>query len=577
MQAERRWRGLLPVALLAIVGCLNHGPAGGAELSDSGWAFGRPSVLGEESGPADPSLQITISNALQQTRISPLTESAPRAKGEARQEPGEGETTKAGNKEIGAMSPHLADRRGGRDSTATVAASPGGPALSWTAKTETPKVGSTGDGDRPSTSQANVLPPSQSVAESQAADDESGTTAAPRGTREPAAAIPAGEQLAAEPAADGRDANKQAPDVADGDAPQSKPAVEVALPPLSRQMMGLRAKLRTVLKSYYRYPLNTRDSTPWEVMHAMLAYELQSRVLQGGPRGTPITSIGWLCYNKPCKGQQMLRLTPEGEVRAMYGVGLEGHSGQFLSMLAQCNVSPDYPIIVNNHEFTVQDLVAVEQKTCYGNTELSFKLTGLTHYVDLDATWVNDKGEPWDSRRLIREELAQPINNSIACGGTHRLMGLSRAVNARRRQGKPLDGEYAQAAERVEQYQQYAFRLQNRDGSLSTEWFRGPGDERDIDRRVKTTGHLLEWLAYSLTDAQLRDGRTVRAMSYLTNLLYSNYDNEWDTGAVSHAIHALVLYDKRVFQPYDRQQGVASSTKDKAATRTRTRSQSTHW
>ena len=68
-------------------------------------------------------------------------------------------------------------------------------------------------------------------------------------------------------------------------------------------MMNLRNKLRIVLSSYYREPLslNTRDNTPWEVMHAMLAYELRSRVLQGSPRGKPITSIGWLCYNRPAR------------------------------------------------------------------------------------------------------------------------------------------------------------------------------------------------------------------------------------------------------------------------------------
>ena len=89
------------------------------------------------------------------------------------------------------------------------------------------------------------------------------------------------------------------------------------------------------------------------------------------------------------------------------------------------------------------------------------------------------------------------------------------------RRGEPLDGEYARAAEFVKKYQQYAFRLQNRDGSLSTEWFRGRGDEDDIDRRIKTTGHILEWLCYSLSDEELREPRTIRAVTYLANLMYS--------------------------------------------------------
>jgi hypothetical protein len=153
--------------------------------------------------------------------------------------------------------------------------------------------------------------------------------------------------------------------------------------------------------------------------------------------------------------------------------------------------------------------------------------------------------------------LAQPIRGA-ACGGTHRLSGLSLVVKARLRRGEPLDGEYLRASDFVKKYQQYAFRLQNRDGSLSTSWFRGSGDEDDIDRRIKTTGHILEWLCYSLSDEQLREAHTVRAVTYLANLMYSNYDNEWEVGPRSHATHALLLYDQRVFQPYDKEGEMAS-------------------
>jgi hypothetical protein len=135
---------------------------------------------------------------------------------------------------------------------------------------------------------------------------------------------------------------------------------------------------------------------------------------------------------------------------------------------------------------------------------------------------------------------------------------LSLVVKARLRRGEPLDGEYQKANEFVKKYQQYAFRLQNKDGSLSTSWFRGSGDEDDINRRIKTTGHILEWLCYSLSDEQLREPQTVRAVTYLANLMYTNYDNEWEIGPRSHATHALLLYDQRVFQPYDKEGEIAT-------------------
>lgn len=344
-----------------------------------------------------------------------------------------------------------------------------------------------------------------------------------------------------------------------------KPAAP-PLPPLTQNQKNLRAKVRRVIKSYYTRPLNSRDNDPWELMHGMLAYGVRSQIRQSGPQGKPITLVGWMCYNRPSKGFTLLYLTPENELRAKQGVGLQGHMGQFLAMLAQCQVSPDYPIRVRDKEFTIKDLIEAEKETCYPKTELTFKLIALMHYLDSGETWVNDQGQSWDIPRLIHEELAQPIRGA-ACGGTHRLSGLSLAARTRVRRGEPLDGEYLRAAQFVEKYQNYAFQLQNRDGSLSTEWFRGRGDEDDTDRRVKTTGHILEWLCYSLEDKDVRSARTFRAANYLSSLLASNFNHEWEVGPLGHAIHALRLYDERVFQPYDGQEEVARKPARKTARR----------
>jgi hypothetical protein len=339
---------------------------------------------------------------------------------------------------------------------------------------------------------------------------------------------------------------------APGVAPPQAAPLQTAqpLPPLSRNMRNLRSRLRSVLSFYYRKPLNTVEHDPWELMHAMLAYELHSRVRDGGPNGPYMTLVGHLCFNRPSKRQQLMIINKDGKLEAEVGVGVQGHRGQFLAMLAQCNVSPEYPIRVGGRELTIRDLIESEQRSCYAKTELTFKLIGLGHYLSSDATWVNDQGETWDIPRLIREERAQPIRGA-ACGGTHRLSGLSLAYRRREARGEPLDGEYAEAARFVNQYQAYAFQMQNEDGSLSTEWFAGRGAEEDIERRLRTTGHILEWLVYSLPDDQLQSTRTVRTVNYLTELLASHADQDWHLGSIGHAVHALVLYDKRVFRPHD--------------------------
>ncbi len=88
-------------------------------------------------------------------------------------------------------------------------------------------------------------------------------------------------------------------------APKVKTAPKTVLvnnlPPLTSSQINLRKKIRQVLTHYYNRPMNTRDRSPWELMHAMLAFEAHSKVLQGGPQGDPITAVGWLCYNQACK------------------------------------------------------------------------------------------------------------------------------------------------------------------------------------------------------------------------------------------------------------------------------------
>ena len=123
-----------------------------------------------------------------------------------------------------------------------------------------------------------------------------------------------------------------------------------------------------------------------------------------------------------------------------------------------------------------------------------------------DEKWKSNDGQDWDIPRLIKEELAQPIVGA-ACGGTHRLTGFSYAVRKREQRKEPIDGQWLRAKKFVEDYHDYTFRLQNPDGSFSTEWFVGRGDDGPPSRRLETTGHITEWLAYSLNDEEVRTPR----------------------------------------------------------------------
>ena len=345
-------------------------------------------------------------------------------------------------------------------------------------------------------------------------------------------------------------AESKAPTTENSEEP-SKPTTGPATPPLSPEMAALRIKVRKAMAIYYPKHLNTRDNSPWEVMHGIIAYGVDAKLFRGASKGEEVNAIGWMCYNGACRGEQLFYLN-NNEIVARRGPGLQGHYGQFLAIIAQSHVNRNYPMNINGRMFTLQDLITHEQADCQTGEELTFKLIGLMHYLDSDATWTNRMGQPWSIPRLVHEEIAQPIRGA-ACGGTHRLMGLSYAVNKRIQRGEPVDGEYRRAQQFINEYHRYTFSLQNSDGSFSTDWFVRRAADPNIDRRLRTHGHITEWLSFSLSENELQHPMMIKAVDYLAGILIDSPQHTWEIGPLGHGLHALRIYDRRMFKPLDGQ------------------------
>jgi hypothetical protein len=314
---------------------------------------------------------------------------------------------------------------------------------------------------------------------------------------------------------------------------------EVANPRLAK-------KVRRVLNWYYSRPLNTRDDAPWSVLHMSIAYGIDTQVCMGGPNGQRVTAIGWLCCNRPTAGKRLVSKRA-GNLNLPIAPGIQGHHGQFLGMLAQSHVHPNYLLRVGSQKLKVADLVEHEKKTCRSGMELTFKLIGIAHYTPSTEPWKNGRGETWSVKRLLEEELEEPINRIDACcGGTHRLFALNYAVHRRRKEGLPISGPWKIADRRTQAYQRRAFQLQNRDGSFSTMWLERRENRNDKVRKLTTSGHILEWLAFSLPEDRLQDPKFEHALEYVVNLLDHNKDPDWHRGALGHALHALAIYEQRV-------------------------------
>lgn len=358
---------------------------------------------------------------------------------------------------------------------------------------------------------------------------------------------------------------------ADNDADvEAAPAPEKPARVIPAAALRLQAPIAQCLQYYYQRPENARDRTPWGMLHAILPYGTDAQIDTGKRR---FNAIAWLAGNNPCRNLKMLTVTREGALVAREGVGLQGHQAQMLAIFAQVGVPVEYPLYANGRKFSINDLIRSEMGSCKAGNELTFTLIGLSNYLPTDTRWRTSDGQVWDFERLLREEMAQPVVGA-ACGGTHRLMGFSYALQQRRREGLPMTGQWARAEKYVNDFVSYAWQLQNRDGSFSTDWFEGQADNGDVDRKLQTSGHILEWLLFTMSDEELADERVTRAVTFVANTLISGRNRELQVGPKGHALRALSLYHRRMFnsqQPWIGQDSRPTSSPRAAQVRRRSR------
>lgn len=317
-------------------------------------------------------------------------------------------------------------------------------------------------------------------------------------------------------------------------------------PPSSSRLEALRGKIARTVAAYQRRPLNTLAHNPWEVMHWALAYGAESKLRVGSTGGDLVNAFEWMNQGRRCNGLVMVAAEKD-RVIALRGKGMQGHVAQYLAVMAQARLPQSTPLLIGGREFTIADLIETEQQGCREKSELTFALIAMAHYLDTDESWRSADGVEWSLPKLVREELAQPLRGA-PCGGSHRLFGLAYACQRRRESTGRLDGIYATADRYVRGHQQRMFdELQNRDGSFSTDWFNKPEDNGDVERKLRTTGHMLEFLVSTADQAVLYHPRTIDAVEFLTDVLHDEPERDWKIGPMCHGLHALIIYQERLW------------------------------
>ena len=334
------------------------------------------------------------------------------------------------------------------------------------------------------------------------------------------------------------DAKKAEDETSEDETSESKASVQDATPSLT-----LRQQVSACLGYYHETAADVTKISPWDLMHFAVAYGKDTEFIRGKKR---INGIDWLCGINGVRGNRMLNVDKDGKLSVEIAVHLQGHHGQLLSVLAQSDIAVDKPIEINGDKFTLADLIEVEKETCKPKSELTFKLIAFCHYLSLDDRWENEHGE-WNIERLLTEELAQTIDRA-ACRGSHRLCGLAAAVLKKKNySSEPLDGVWLKAQKKVEEYIKYAFAYQNEDGSFSGNWFSGKNNHGDINQRLNSTGHMLEFIVGYMSVEQLKKPRIKKVVKYLSQMLLEYREFDWHHGYKGHALHALAMYEEKVF------------------------------
>ena len=293
-----------------------------------------------------------------------------------------------------------------------------------------------------------------------------------------------------------------------------------------------------------RRQLIVGQHSPWQVVHGVLA--LRQDMLMKKPEGGEISGIDWMASGATWKGEPIFKVTPHGGEGHPFTerYDLQGHPTQFLGYMCEADMPLDFQFQAGPKKITVADIINDAKLQLSEGPEVTWTLWALSHYLESNAEWMNARNEPWSLERMVRIEYQQSVLNS-ACGGTHGLYALAYSRNKRLAQKLPLSGWWIHGDMKVKRYIQEAKALQNRDGSFSSAYFRGPENNPEFAKRIPANGHTLEFLMCALPENELKQPWVRRGVESVAQDLIDNRRTACDCGPLFHALHALKMYNFR--------------------------------
>ncbi len=209
----------------------------------------------------------------------------------------------------------------------------------------------------------------------------------------------------------------------------------------------------------------------------------------------------------------------------------------------------DTSISAGGKSHRVSDLLNQAKHDIKAGQEATWTLMAMSTYLPINATWTAGDGTEWTLEKIVAMEAAADLAES-ACGGSHRLYGLTVAMNRylamTGQDASQLTGGWADAEARIQEAIERARLYQQPDGTFSTNFFERPSTSPDVFARIGSTGHTFEFLAMALEQDRLHEPWITRAADALVTLLEQTADVPVECGGLYHAAHGLVLYRTRI-------------------------------
>ena len=322
---------------------------------------------------------------------------------------------------------------------------------------------------------------------------------------------------------------------------------------------GLKTRIDAAIDQVKHRDLITTNGF-WTVFHGILGLGPSVELLDP-TTGKRVVALEYIAGGGEVRGLRFLP-TPDGlDVETRPGTFVsQGHQDQFVAEMVEWDVSPDKKFKVNGEEHPFSDFTRFSKAraSVLQDQELDWAVLIVgqqiidQHYKpeDIKKEWTNAAGEHLCFEDLLRKDLNASMA-SAACGGTHRLFGLDWVYHLHLRHGGETTGVWKEIADHTGHYKDLARKYQNADGSFSTNFFREPGNARDANLRINTTGHTLEWLSLEATDDEVRQPWMLDAANALSMMILDNQGAPLEGGTLYHAVHGLLMYRSRVFGAAD--------------------------